>query len=74
MPTKKGQHKLMFYVFYDKRDFVRCFGTAYDLVKEGRFSSVNSVQSTAKKCLEKRPNSVVKIPVPRYAKRSVLFK
>ena len=71
MPTKKGR-KIMFYVFYDKWDFVRCFGTAYDLVKQGKFSSVNSVQSSAKKCLEKRPNSVVKIPVPKYARRSVL--
>ena len=72
MTYKKKGRVLMFYVFYDKNDFVRCFGTAYDLVKQGKFESVNSVMSTAYHQNKKRPNSVVRVPVPRYARRSVL--
>ena len=38
-----------FYVFYDKNDFVKCFGTAEQLVSDGRFSSVNAVHSIVSK-------------------------
>lgn len=38
-----------FYVFYDKNDFVMCFGTAEDLVKDGCFSTKKAVQSRASK-------------------------
>ena len=72
MAYRKKGRVLMFYVFYDKNDFVRCFGTAYDLVKQGKFESINSVMSTAYHQNKSRPNSVVRVPVPRYARRSVL--
>ena len=38
-----------FYVFYDKKDFVRYFGTAEQLVSDGSFSSKNAVFSLASK-------------------------
>lgn len=38
-----------FYVFYDKDDFVKCFGTTEDLVKDGYFPTKKSVQSKASK-------------------------
>ena len=38
-----------FYVFYDKNDFVKCFGTAKQLVEDGMFSTENSVRSRASK-------------------------
>lgn len=44
----KGR-KPMFYVFYDKNDFVKCFGTADDLVKDGTFKSRNYVKELAYK-------------------------
>jgi hypothetical protein len=76
MPTKrgvgKGTHKLTFYVFYDKRDFVRCFGTAYDLVQQGLYKNEQRVRESAYYQNKRRPNSVVKIVVPKNARRSVL--
>ena len=36
-----------FYVFYDRNDFVRCCGTAKQLVASGCFKNVNSVQASA---------------------------
>lgn len=38
-----------FYVFYDKNDFVRYFGTAKDLVSDGDFPTVNAVHSRVSK-------------------------
>lgn len=38
-----------FYVFYDKNDFVRYFGTAQQLVSDGIFPTVNSVHSRVSK-------------------------
>lgn len=38
-----------FYVFYDKNDFVRFFGTAEQLVKDGIFKNKNAVSSRASK-------------------------
>lgn len=38
-----------FYVFYDKDDFVRYFGTAEQLVKDGTFPTENAVRSRASK-------------------------
>lgn len=38
-----------FYVFYDKNDFVRYFGTAEQLVKDGIFPTENAVRSRASK-------------------------
>lgn len=64
----------MFYVFYDKNDFVRCFGTAPDLVMQGFFKTEQRVLEAAYFQNKRRPNSVVKMYVPKYAKRSVLSK
>lgn len=36
-----------FYVFYDKNDFVKCCGTARQLVADGRFKSIATVQQIA---------------------------
>lgn len=41
--------KAKFFVFYDENDFVRCCGTAKQLVEDGWYASVNSVHSTANK-------------------------
>ena len=38
-----------FFVFYDKNDFVKCCGTAKELVEEGWYSSVGTVWTTANK-------------------------
>ena len=38
-----------FYVFYDKNDFVICFGTAKELVEDGAFKSINAVHSRISK-------------------------
>ena len=38
-----------FYVFYDKDDFVRCFGTAEQLVEDGFFKKTSTVRETASK-------------------------
>ena len=72
MAYRKKGRVLMFYVFYDKNDFVRYFGTAYDLVAQGIFKDIKSVMSNAYHQNKNRPGSVVKVPVPRYARRSVL--
>lgn len=72
MAYRKKGRVLMFYVFYDKNDFVRYFGTAYDLVKMGVFKDIHSCISNAYHQNKTRPGSVVKVPVPRYARRSVL--
>lgn len=39
----------VFYVFYDKNDFVKYFGTAEQLVADGIFPTVNAVRSRASK-------------------------
>ena len=72
MAYRKKGRVLTFYVFYDKNDFVRYFGTAYDLVKQGIFKDENTVRENAYHQNKNRPGSVVKVPVPRYARRSVL--
>ena len=36
-----------FYVFYDKNDFVTCFGTAEQLIEDGFFKKKSSVLSRA---------------------------
>lgn len=38
-----------FYVFYDKNDFVECFGTAEQLVRDGYFPTRNSVSARVSK-------------------------
>ncbi len=55
--------KIMFYVFYDKNDFVKYCGIARDLVARGYFSTVRNVKTVAHRMNMKRPNSVVKIPM-----------
>ena len=73
--AKRGEAKrLTFYVFYDKNDFVRYFGTAYDLVAQGIFKDVETVYQNAYHQAKRRPNSVVKMVVPKYCKRSVYAK
>ena len=44
----QGRHEL-FYVFYDKHDFVSCFGTPKQLVNDGLFKTVNEVYQKAAK-------------------------
>ena len=44
----RGRHEL-FYVFYDKRDFVSCFGTPRQLVNDGLFKDVSAVHQKANK-------------------------
>ena len=61
-----------FYVFYNKWDYVRCCGTAKDLVARGFFKNTRNVKQSAQKLNKYRPNSVVKIPMPKCAARSVL--
>lgn len=39
----------LFYVFYDKQDFVRYCGTAKQLVEDGVFPTENAVRSRASK-------------------------
>ena len=73
MAYRKKGRVLMFYVFYDKNDFVRYFGTAKDLVAQGIFGSEELVRSNAYHQNKNRPGSVVKVPVPMYARRSVLI-
>lgn len=46
---RKQRKDTRFYVFYDKNDFVKCFGTAKELVAEGYFSCVSSVVEVASK-------------------------
>lgn len=41
--------KPLFYVFYDKDDFVKCFGTSEDLVKQGYLKSRRYVRELASK-------------------------
>lgn len=41
--------KAQFFVFYDRNDFVKCCGTARQLVDEGWYASINSVHTTANK-------------------------
>ena len=56
MAYRKKGRVLMFYVFYDKDDFVRHFGTAYDLVEQGVYKDVNSVMTAVYHQNKKRPN------------------
>ena len=46
---KKNSAYERFYVFYDKNDFVRYFGTARQLVEDGDFPTVNAVHSRVSK-------------------------
>ena len=71
MAKEKGRQKLMFYVFYDKNDFVKCFGVAKDLVAAGFFRNERAVIECAYHQDKNRPGSVVKLPVPK-SRRSVL--
>lgn len=64
-------YRLTFYVFYNKKDFVRCCGTARDLVERGYFSTVRNVKTSAHRMNKKRPNSVVKIRMTADEIRSV---
>ncbi len=41
----------IFYVFYDKRDFVSCFGTPKQLVNDGLFKDVKAVHQKANKII-----------------------
>lgn len=41
----------IFYVFYDKKDFVSCFGTAEQLVNDGLFKTVEAVHQKANKVI-----------------------
>lgn len=36
-----------FYVFYDKNDFVTCFGTPHQLVSDGLFRDTDAVRQKA---------------------------
>ena len=49
MPRVKGKRGRpeAFYVFYDERDFVECFGTARQLVEDGRFKYRNACAEKA---------------------------
>lgn len=71
--AKKRGRRAMFYVFYDKRDFVKFCGTAEELVTEGKFSSINAVRSSARHSNERRPNSVIKVPLPKTSQRRVVI-
>lgn len=44
----QGRHEL-FYVFYDRHDFVICFGTPKQLVSDGLFKDVSAVHQKANK-------------------------
>ena len=53
-----------FYVFYDKNDFVKCFGTAEQLVKDGYFPTKNSVSVRVSKIKAGKINrKVVVLPL-----------
>ena len=53
-----------FYVFYDKDDFVRCFGTAEQLVADGHFKSKNTVREVASKIKKhKHKGNIVILPL-----------
>lgn len=71
--VKKQGARTIFYVFYDKRDFVKFCGTAVELVADGKFASINAVRSSARHSNERRPNSVVKVPLPKTAQRRVVI-
>ena len=58
-----------FYVFYDENDFVKCCGTAQELVDAGYFSKVSTVVETACKIRAgKRNGSVVILPAEKRRK------
>ncbi len=61
MPRHKSHRESKFYVFYNKDDFVWCFGTAKQLVAQGYFPSVNCVRSTASKIKAKKFSGAVVI-------------
>ena len=44
----QGRHEL-FYVFYDRHDFVTCFGTPKQLVNDGLFKNISAVHQKAAK-------------------------
>lgn len=53
-----------FFVFYDKNDNILCFGTAEDLVKQGRFKKKSAVLECASKIRTgKRSGAVVALPL-----------
>ena len=59
----KGR-KPRFYVFYDKDDFVRCFGTAKELVSDGEFKTEEIVRQMALKIRNKTvKGNVVILPL-----------
>lgn len=54
----------VFYVFYDEKDFVKCCGTAKELVAEGHFPTCLSVNYTASKIRNKKQKGfVVTLPL-----------
>lgn len=56
--------KPKFYVFYDKDDFVKCFGTADDLFRDGTFKSKNYAKESAHKIkTNKVRGNVVVLPL-----------
>ena len=53
-----------FYVFYDKDDFVRGFGTAEQLVEDGFFKKTSTVREVASKIKNrKHKGNVVILPL-----------
>ena len=61
MNEHKYETNKCFYVFYDKNDFVTCFGTAQQLVEDGFFPTKNSVKSRASKIKAKKLKGTVVI-------------
>lgn len=60
----KYQSNTKFYVFYDKNDFVVCFGTCEDLVRDGYFPTKKAVQCRASKIRAgKIKGNVVALPL-----------
>ena len=56
--------KPRFYVFYDKNDFVKCFGTAKELVSDGEFKTEEIVRQMALKVKRKMvKGNVVILPL-----------
>ena len=48
-----------FYVFYDENDFVKCFGTAKELVADGYFQNSLAVHQAANKIRKKKTKGFV---------------
>lgn len=58
-----------FYVFYDENDFVKCCGTAQELVEAGYFNKVSTVIETASKIRAKKRKGYVVILPEKVRKR-----